>query len=127
MAPEGHHAVTVYTIAPNNLSKGTWDERKDELTGKLLAEAEKIIPGLRKRSRITVVMTPEDFKKRVRVDYHGFGGRAPVMGKKGGPHRAPVKGLWFIGSQSEKEGGGVWGTMAASKKVIGMMRDEGLI
>lgn len=127
MAPPGHHAVTVYTIAPNNLSVGTWNDRREELTDKLLTEAERIIPNLRKRSRVTVIMTPEDFKKRVHVDYHGFGGRAPVMGKKGGAHKAPITGLWFVGSQSEKEGGGVWGTMAASKKVIGMIKDEGLI
>jgi all-trans-retinol 13,14-reductase len=127
MAPPGHHAVTVYTIAPNNLSEGTWKEREKEFTDKLLIEAEKIIPNLRKRATVMVTMTPEDFKKRIHVDYHGFGGRAPVMGKKGGPHRAPITGLWFVGSQSEKEGGGVWGTMAASKKVVGMIREEGLI
>ncbi|MBN1572590.1 MAG: NAD(P)/FAD-dependent oxidoreductase [Deltaproteobacteria bacterium] len=127
MAPKGHHAVTVYTIAPNNLSSGTWEDRKEELTDKLLIEAEKIIPNLRKRAKTMVIMTPEDFKKRVRVDYHGFGGRSPVMGKKGGPHKSPITGLWFVGSQSEKEGGGVCGTMAASRKVVGMIKDEGLI
>jgi phytoene dehydrogenase-like protein len=127
MAPKGHHAVTVYTIAPNYLSEGTWEERKKEFTDKLLIEAEKIIPNLRKRAKTMVIMTPEDFKKRIRVDYHGFGGRSPVMGKKGGPHKSPIVGLWFVGSQSEKEGGGVSGTMAASKKVVGMIKDEGLI
>ncbi|MEJ2068718.1 MAG: hypothetical protein P8Y09_12405, partial [Deltaproteobacteria bacterium] len=127
MAPEGHQAVTVYTIAPNDLSSGTWNSRAEELTDKLLIKAEKIVPDLRKRSKTMVIMTPEDFKKRVRVDYHGFGGRAPVMGKKGGPHMAPISGFWFVGSQSEKEGGGVSGTMAASKKVVGMIKDEGLI
>ena len=125
MAPKGHHAVTVYTIAPNNLSQGTWSERKREFTDKLLDEAEKIIPGLKENARVEVIMTPEDFKKRTHLKHHAFGGRAPVMGKKGGPHRAPIKGLWFVGSQSEKLGGGVWGTMDASRKVIKMIQKEG--
>ena len=124
MAPPGHHAVTVYTIAPNNLDTGTWAEREQEMTDKLMEKAEKIIPNLRKRAKVTVVMTPDDFKKRVHVDHHGFGGRAPVMGKKGGPHKPPVSGLWFVGSQSEKEGGGVSGTMNASRKVIGMINKD---
>jgi len=126
MAPPGHHAVTVYTIAPNNLDKGTWAEREKELTDKLLEKAEKIIPDLRKRAKVTVVMTPDDFKKRVHVKRHGFGGRAPVMGKKGGPHKAPISGMWFVGSQSEKESGGVYGTMDDSREVIGMIRKEGI-
>lgn len=122
MAPPGHHAVTIYTIAPNVLAKGNWKARRGELTAKLLREAEKYMPGLRRRSVVQVAMTPDDFKKRTHLERHAFGGRAPVMGKKGGPHRAPVHGLWFVGSQSEKEGGGVCGTMSASRKVVDMIR-----
>jgi all-trans-retinol 13,14-reductase len=124
MAPPGKHAVTVYTIAPNDLSDGVWSKRREELTDKLLAECEVFIPDLRKRSRVVEIMTPDDFKKRTHLKHHAFGGRAPVMGKKGGPHRGPLRGLWFIGSQSEKEGGGVCGTMEASRKVIMMIRKE---
>lgn len=118
MAPRGRHAVTVYTIAPNRLSSGDWRTRRRELTDKLLIEAERYMPGLRKNTITQIVMTPEDFKRRTHLKHHAFGGRAPVMGKKGGPHRSPFQGLWFVGSQSEKDGGGVCGTMEASRKVV---------
>ncbi|MBN1532417.1 MAG: NAD(P)/FAD-dependent oxidoreductase [Spirochaetes bacterium] len=121
MAPEGLHAVTVYTIAPNHLDKGDWASRGEELSDTLLREVEKYLPGLRKRVKTTVIMTPDEFKKRTHLKHHAFGGRAPVMGKSGGPHRTPIDGLWFIGSQSEKIGGGVSGTMAASRRVVQMI------
>ena len=121
MAPEGRQAVTIYTIAPNNLDTGSWSERAEALSDSLLKEAEKIMPGLREHTIVKEIMTPEDFCRRTGLNHHAFGGRAPVMGKSGGPHRTPVKGLWFVGSQSEKRGGGVWGTMAASQKVVKMI------
>ena len=40
MAPEGHHAVTVYTIAPDTLDEGTWAEKKEEYAEKLLGQGD---------------------------------------------------------------------------------------
>ena len=40
------------------------------------------------------------------------------MGKSGAPHKTPIGGLWFIGSQSDKTAGGLPGTMLHSKVVI---------
>ncbi len=117
MAPPGHHALTIYTIAPNVLDEGTWDERREEFAEKLLIEAEKKIPGLREHARVRIVLTPEDFRERTHLGHHAFGGVAPVMGKSGMPHKTPVEGLWFIGAQSESGAGinnvmhGVWKTM----------------
>ncbi len=123
MAPEGHHAVTVYTIAPNHLSQGTWAERRDELGAKLLAEAERILPDLRKRTRVQVVLTPDDFRRRTHLRHHSFGGCAPVIGREGAPHRTPIRGLWFIGAQSESRGG-VAGVIAGTRKTIQMIQEE---
>jgi all-trans-retinol 13,14-reductase len=114
MAPEGHHAVTVYTIAPDTLADGDWEERKEEYAEKLLACADEIIPGLAKAEGPKVIVTPDDFKKRVRVNHHSFGGAAPVSGKPGAPYRTPIEGLWFVGAQSQSGAGlnnvihGVW-------------------
>ncbi len=105
MAPEGHHAVTVYTIAPNVLDSGTWEKRKEEFADKLLAIAEEKVPGLRERTRTRIILTPDDFKKIAHMKHHAFGGCAPVMGKTGLPHQTPVKNLWFIGAQSESGAG----------------------
>ncbi len=121
LAPEGHHAVTVYTIAPNHLPEGTWTERRDEMADKLLAEAEKIMPGLRERAQVRVVLTPYDFRVRTNQEHHSFGGSAPVMGHAGAPHRTPIRGLWFVGAQSEGSGGVanvITGTSKAVKMIL---------
>jgi phytoene dehydrogenase-like protein len=116
LAPEGHHAVTIYTIAPNVLSEGTWKERGAELAEKLVAEAERFVPGLREHTQVQVVLTPEEFKQRTHLEHHAFGGIAPIMGKQNPAHETPVQGLWFIGAQSES-GGGVAGVMIGARNV----------
>ncbi|NMB71602.1 MAG: NAD(P)/FAD-dependent oxidoreductase, partial [Bacteroidales bacterium] len=105
MAPPGKHAVTIYTIAPNILQKGDWQERGSKLTEVLLERAEEKIPGLRKGEVTRIVLTPQDFRTRCHLEHDAFGGRAPFIGRKGGPHKTPIQGLWFIGRQSEKLGG----------------------
>ena len=117
MAPPSHHAVTIYTIAPFILSKGDWNSRKEELADKLLLEAEKIIPGLREGSTTEVIMTPLDFKNRIFVEKHSFGGLAPVMNQQSPPHQTPIKNLWYVGAQSES-GGGVAGVVAGTRRGI---------
>lgn len=123
LAPPGYYAVTVYTIAPNRLSDGTWSARREELGDKLLAEAEKVLPGLRQRSRVSVVLTPEDFQARTHLRHHSFGGAAPIMGKDAVPHRTPVGGLWFIGAQSQSRGG-VANVMTGARDCIRMIFEE---
>jgi phytoene dehydrogenase-like protein len=124
MAPPGHHAVTVYTIAPNHLSEGTWTERRDEMADKLLVEAEKIVPGLRERTQVKVILTPQDFRVRTLQEHHSFGGAAPLMGKSGAPYQTPIRGLWFVGSQSEG-GAGVTNTIVGAWKAARMIRRTG--
>ena len=124
LARPGHHAVTVYTIAPNTLEKGTWEQRKEELADRLIGEAEKIVPGLKKGTVERLVLAPDDFRKRVRQEHHSFGGLPPVIGQVGPSHRTPVQGLWFIGSQSES-GGGVRGVMVGARNVArGIIRGQ---
>lgn len=117
MAPPGHHAVTIYTIAPYILSKGDWASRREELADKLLIEAEKIIPGLRDHTKAKIIMTPLDFKSRIFVERHSFGGLAPIMNQQNPPHHTPIQGLWYVGAQSES-GGGVAGVVAGTRKGI---------
>jgi len=123
MAPPGQHAITVYTIAPYKL-EGGWQARRQEMTDKLLHEAEKIIPGLREHARVIVSLTPVDFGQLTyMLDHHSFGGFAPVMGTSGAPFRTPFKGLWFIGAQSESAGG-VSNVMLGARKVFNLLRRE---
>ncbi len=122
MAPEGHHSLTIYTIAPNNPENGSWAERKEEMAEKLIIEAEKQIPGLRDHTVTKMIVTPDDFRKRTHLKHHAFGGVAPVMGKKGLSHKTPIKNLWYIGAQSESGAGmnnameGAWRTIKAMEK-----------
>jgi all-trans-retinol 13,14-reductase len=116
LAPPGHHAVTVYTVAPDTLAEGTWSSRREEQADKLVAEAERHVPGLRAHTKTRLILTPEDFRARVHVDHHSFGGVPPVIGNKPPAHRTPVPGLWFIGAQSEGMGG-VMSVMVSAKKV----------
>jgi len=105
MAPNGHHAVTIYTICPDTLAEGDWESRKEAYANKLVAYAEKYIPDLAEHTQLRVILTPEDFRRRTYLDHHAFGGIAPVMGKSGAPHKTPVEGLWFVGAQSASGGG----------------------
>jgi phytoene dehydrogenase-like protein len=121
LAPPGQHAITVYTIAPNKI-EGGWEARRQEMTEKLLHEAEKIIPGLRENAKVIVSLTPDDYKKLSQMpDHHSFGGFRPVLGKHGAPHRGPFEGLWFIGQQSDAPGG-VNGVMLSARKVYNMVK-----
>ncbi len=86
------------------------DKPRDELADKLVAAAEQFVPGLRAGTRVRVILTPDDFKARTLLSHHSFGGVAPMLGKSDIPHRTPVRGLWFVGSQSES-GAGVGNVM----------------
>ncbi|RPI79024.1 MAG: NAD(P)/FAD-dependent oxidoreductase [Chloroflexi bacterium] len=104
-APTGKHAITVYTICPDRLATGTWEEGKERYTEKLLEYAEKYIPGLRDHIVVLQVVTPDDLRRITHLNHHAFGGLAPVMGAWRPPHQTPLPGLWFIGAQSESGGG----------------------
>jgi phytoene dehydrogenase-like protein len=122
LAPAGQHAVTIYTVAPDTLAEGTWTGRRDELADKLVAEAERHVPGLRQHTKIRMILTPEDFRRRTHQKHHSFGGVPPVIGNKPPAHKTPVEGLWFIGAQSES-GGGVMNVMTGARKVAKRILD----
>jgi phytoene dehydrogenase-like protein len=123
MAPEGMHSVTIYTVAPNKL-EGGWGGRRAEMTEKLLVEAERVIPGLRRHAKVMLTLTPDDFKQIAHTpEHHSFGGLCPIMGKTGAPNRTPYRGLWFIGSQSES-GSGVTTQLLSARKVVKMIKKD---
>ncbi|UYP44216.1 hypothetical protein NEF87_000501 [Candidatus Lokiarchaeum ossiferum] len=116
MAPPHHHAITIYTVAPNHIKGGDWETQKEVLADKLLEYAEKTIPGLRKHTKTRIIMTPIDFRKRINVHHHSFGGLPPIMGQKGFAHQTPIGNLFYAGCQSESTGG-IANTMNGGKKV----------
>jgi phytoene dehydrogenase-like protein len=115
LAPTGCHAVTIYTIAPNHLLDGDWQTRREELADKLVAEAERIIPGLKEHTLTRLILTPQDFRGRTGQQHHSFGGTPPIIGNQSPAHCTPIQGLWFVGAQSES-GGGVMNVMLGARK-----------
>ncbi|HOD92901.1 MAG TPA: NAD(P)/FAD-dependent oxidoreductase [Clostridia bacterium] len=105
MAPEGKHALTIYTVAPDTLKNGDWESKKDEYADKLISLAEKYIPGLSNHITEKLIMTALDYRKLTHLDRVSFGGLVPHINKKRIPHVTPVKNLFFIGAQSESGGG----------------------
>jgi phytoene dehydrogenase-like protein len=116
LAPAGMHSVTIYTIAPDTLSEGSWSTRKEELADKLVAEAEVYVPGLREHTQTRLILTPEDFRQRTNLNHHSFGGIPPIIGNKPPAHKTPIGNLWFIGAQSESTGG-ILNVMVGAQKV----------
>jgi phytoene dehydrogenase-like protein len=108
--------VTIYTVAPDTLAEGTWNSRREELADKLVAEAERHVPGLRQHTKTRLILTPEDFRARTHQKHHSFGGVPPIIGNKPPAHKTPIQGLWFIGAQSESMGG-VMNVMIGAQKV----------
>jgi phytoene desaturase len=121
MAPEGYHAVTIYTVAPNVIQGVDWEEGKEQYADHLVACAEKHVPGLAAATKTRVIVTPVDFRRRVRQEHHSFGGIAPVRDRPNPAYRTPVRNLWFIGSQSEGSGG-VLGVMKGARAAVRQMR-----
>lgn len=117
LAPAGKWAVTIYTVAPDTLAKGSWAADGERLADLLVAEAEAYLPDLRKHTLTRLVLTPDDFRKRTHMRHHSFGGMPPVMSNKPLTHKTPLEGLWFIGSQSEN-GGGVIHVMTGARKTV---------
>jgi phytoene desaturase len=123
MAPPGHHAVTIYTVAPNVIQGADWEDRKEQYADHLVACAEKHVPGLAASTRTRVIVTPADFRRRVLQHHHSFGGIAPVRDRPNPGYRTPIRNLWFAGSQSESSGG-VLGVMKGARAAVRAMREQ---
>jgi phytoene dehydrogenase-like protein len=124
MAPAGHYAVTVYTVSPDTLDEGSWSSRREEMADKLVAEAERHIPGLREHTKTRLILTPEDYRLRTHQKHHSFGGVPPVIGNKAPTNKTPIPGLWFIGCQSES-GPQVISVMVGAQKVAKQILKNG--
>jgi len=105
MSPDGQHNMTIYTICPDRLKDGDWENQKAFFTKQLLSYAEMSIPNIREHIITSVTLTPLDFQRLTHTKHHAFGGLAPIQGKSGISHQTPIDGLWFVGHQSEGGGG----------------------
>lgn len=126
-APEGKHCLTIYTVAPDKLAEGTWEEKKEEYAQKLIVLAEKHIPELSQHITTMKIMTADDYCAYTHhTEKCAFGGVVPIWNQKNPTHITPIKGLYFVGQQSENIGGVgnvVVGAKAAYDKMKDIMKD----
>ena len=113
-APEGKHCVTLYTVCPDTLAEGDWDNVKERYADRLVALAEKHLPDLRCHTVTRRIMTAADYRIFTHMDKSSFGGVVPIWGQQNPPHKTGIKGLYFVGQQSEN-GGGVGAVMLGAK------------
>lgn len=104
-APKGHHAITIYTVAPDTLKEGSWSEKKEEYAKKLIKLAERHLPNLSEHIKEMKIMTPEDYRIFTHMSKSSFGGNVPIWNQKTPTHFTPVTNLLFLGQQSENGGG----------------------
>lgn len=104
-APEGKHCLTIYTVAPDTLREGSWEEKKEGYAQRLIQLAERQLPGLSEHIVTMKIMTAEDYRRYTHMEKSSFGGVVPVWEQRNPPHRTNVKGLFFVGQQSENGGG----------------------
>jgi len=104
-APEGKHCVTLYTVAPDTLAGETWEETKEAYADRMIALAEKHLPDLSRHVVTRKIMTAVDYRAYTHMEKSSFGGVVPIWNQKNPGHITPVKGLIFVGQQSENAGG----------------------
>ena len=104
-APPGCHCVTVYTVCPDRLREGDWESRKEAFAEELIRLAETHLPGLSEHIVAKKIVTAEDYRRLTHMKKSSFGGTVPVWKQRNPPHITPVKGLVFVGQQSENGGG----------------------
>lgn len=113
-APAGKHCVTIYTVCPDTLAEGDWEDVKEHYADQLIALAEKHLPRLKAHTLTRKIMTAADYRDFTHMKKSSFGGIVPIMGQKNPPHKTNIKGLYFVGQQSEN-GGGVGAVMTGAK------------
>lgn len=75
---------------------------------------------MREHTKTKIILIPEDFKKRTHLKHHAFGGTVPHLTISLPSHKTPIERLWFVGTQSETNGG-VIGAITGADNVVKMM------
>lgn len=104
-APEGHAALTIYTVAPDILKDGDWETDKDRWADELITLAEQHLPNLRQHITERYVLAAPDYRALTHQTKCSFGGVVPIMGRENPAHKTCLHHLWFLGQQSENMGG----------------------
>ena len=123
LAPEGHHCITIYTVAPDTLKEGDWESIKETCADELIALAERRLPGLSEHIKTRLIRTPLDYREIAFLRHSAFGGTVPDRNLRNPPHRTPVDNLFFVGAQSETRGG-ITGCLIGAEETVEWIRQN---
>jgi len=117
LAPVGVHVMTAFVqYVPFELRQGSWDERRDELLGKVVGRIEEYAPGFRGTIEAAQVLTPLDLERTYGLTegniFHGDLHIGQLFSMRPTPawsrYRTPIRGLYLCGAGAHP-GGGVTG------------------
>jgi phytoene dehydrogenase-like protein len=117
LAPPGRHVLTVGVRSqPYRLAAASWDDERERIADRLIAELAGVIPNLPGSVIASQVLTPLDLERTLALTgghhLHGdmspdqLGPLRPVAGLGG--YRTPIQGLYLCGAGTHP-GGGVTG------------------
>ncbi len=107
LAPQGKHVVVIMTMAPYYLVGKSWREEKKRFAGKLIAKAEKLIPGLSQHIAVQDAATPLTYERYTLNSLGAAMGWAfsPRMFLKRLEQKTPVPNLYLAGHWTMPGGG----------------------
>ncbi|MGH2539711.1 MAG: phytoene desaturase family protein [Actinomycetota bacterium] len=117
LAPEGRHVVTIGVRSqPYHLRDGTWDEHRDAVADRVIAQLGEVFPNLPGSVLHREVLTPLDLERRLALTggHHLHGDMAPdqllfLRPVRGwADYRTPIRRLYLCGAGTHP-GGGVTG------------------
>jgi phytoene dehydrogenase-like protein len=102
LAPPGHHVVLVHELVPQGFA-GDWKGGREILAGKVMAMAERVLPGLTRNVVHSVAATPATLERYTRNRGGAAFGWEPTPGFRKGTGGIPN--LHFAGHWGEVGGG----------------------
>lgn len=107
LAPPGKHVVIVMTMAPYHLTGKSWREEKERFARRLIAKAEKLIPGLSQHIAVQDAATPLTYERYTLNTRGAAMGWAfsPQMFMKRLEQKTPIPNLYLAGHWTMPGGG----------------------
>jgi phytoene dehydrogenase-like protein len=132
LAPTGRHVVTLGVRSqPYALAGTTWDEQRERVADRILAELATMIPNLPGSVIARQVLTPLDLERILALTggHHLHGDMAPdqlgpLRPAPGLGYRTPVEGLYLCGAGTHPGGGvtGANGRNCAARAIADLRR-----
>lgn len=128
LAPKGHHAMTLLSMGPYKLDRGTWDDRKEEFIDRVLGFVEKTLwPGITGQIVYRNISTPFDFERRLlspQGAVFAIQNDIPsTMVFRPANRSKAIKGLYLVGA-STHPGGGVPSVAASGRITSNLIMED---